>query len=306
MLVLVAGVTGNIGQKLIDALHARGHQVRGLARNPSKLTDARRAKLEDFIVAKNHYDIEALDRACKGADAVISAYGVSPTELAFDGQLLLLRAAERANINRFILSTWNNDWSRDPLGKHESYDPYIAFRRIAELSSPIKPLYIFTGALAEVFWVFPDHPYGSVERNGYWNGADKSLSFWGDGNVKIPWTTEQDAAEFSAAIISRDDAVEGGFWNTVSGVHTVREFAAAYEKVKGKKVGLKTRGTDEDLKALAFEGRKAASSREFYKYSGFFFQLYTNNGSWDMEKIDNEKLDVRPTSLEDFLRDNDI
>ncbi|TQN64561.1 hypothetical protein CSHISOI_10900, partial [Colletotrichum shisoi] len=50
MLVLVAGATGTIGQKLIDSLHGRDHHVRGLGRNPSKLTDERRAKLQDFIM----------------------------------------------------------------------------------------------------------------------------------------------------------------------------------------------------------------------------------------------------------------
>ncbi|KAK1461938.1 hypothetical protein CCUS01_01528 [Colletotrichum cuscutae] len=290
MLVLVAGATGNIGQRLVDALHARGHQVRGLGRNPAKLTDARRAKLEGFVVTK-----------------IICAYGVFPTELQFDGQLLLLRAAERANIRRFVLSTWNNDWSRDPLGMHESYDPFIAFRRIAEISSPIRPIYVFTGVLAEVFWVFPDHPYGAVELNGYWDGRDKSMSFWGDGNKPFPWTTERDAAEFTAAIVSRDDAEEGGCWDTVSGIiHSVRELAAAYERVKGKQVSFKIRGTDEDLKTLAFEARKAATPRQFFQYMSYFYQLYTNNGTWDMAKVDNDKLDVRATSLEDFLRDNEI
>ncbi|KAK1453275.1 hypothetical protein CMEL01_04934 [Colletotrichum melonis] len=306
MLVLVTGATGNIGQRLVDALHARGHHVRGLGRNPAKLTDARRAKLEGFVVTKTHYDIEALDHGCKGADAVICAYGVFPTELQFDGQLLLLRAAERANIRRFVLSTWNNDWSRDPLGMHESYDPFIAFRRIAEISSPIRPIYIFTGVLAEVFWVFPDHPYGAVELNGYWDGRDKSMSFWGDGNKPFPWTTERDAAEFTAAIVSRDDTEEGGCWDTVSGIHSVRELAAAYERVKGKQVSFKIRGTDEDLKTLAFEARKAATPRQFFQYMSYFYQLYTNNGTWDMAKVDNDKLDVQATSLEDFLRDNEI
>ncbi|KAK1705166.1 NAD(P)-binding protein [Colletotrichum acutatum] len=261
MLVLVTDATGNIGQRLVDALHARGHQVRGLGRNPAKLTDARRAKLEGFVITRSHYDIEALDHGCKGADAVICAYGVFPTELQFDGQLLLLRAAERANIRRFVLSTWNNDWGRDPLGIHESYDSFIAFRRIAEISSPIKPIYIFTGVLAEVFWVFPDHPFGAVELNGYWDGRDQYMSFWGDGNKPMPWTTERDAAEFTAAIISRDDAEEGGCWNTVSGIHSVMELAAAYERVKGKEVSFKIRGTDEDLETLAFEARKAATPR---------------------------------------------
>lgn len=154
--------------------------------------------------------------------------------------------------------------------------------------------------------MFPDHPLGAVELNGYWDGREKSMSFWGDGNKPMPWTTERDAAEFTAAIISRDDAEEGGCWNTVSGIHSVRELAAAYARVKGKEVSFKIRGTDEDLKTLAFEARKAATPRQFFQYMSYFYQLHTNNGTWDMAKVDNDKLNVRATSLEDFLRHNDI
>ncbi|KAK1658428.1 hypothetical protein BDP55DRAFT_708191 [Colletotrichum godetiae] len=285
MLVLVAGVSGNIGQKLVDALHARGHQVRGLGRNPAKLTATRRAKLEDFILTNKHYDIEALDRACKGTEAVICAYGVFPTELQFDRQLFLLRAAERTNIRRFVLSTY----------------PFIAFRRIAELSSPINPIYIFTGVLAEVFWVYPDHSPGDVELNGYWDGRDKSASFWGNGDKPMPWSTERDAADFTAAIISRDNTEEGGCWNTVSGIHSVRDLPTVYQRVKGKEVSFKIRGTDEDLKSITFEARKSATPRDFFQYMSYFYQFYTNNGIWDMAKIDNDKLDVRATSPEDFF-----
>ncbi|WYZ38299.1 hypothetical protein EsH8_III_000213 [Colletotrichum jinshuiense] len=306
MLVVVAGATGNIGQKLIDSLHARGHQVRGLGRTPSKLTEARRAKLEDFIISKNYYDIDALDRACKGADAVISAYGVYPTALQIDGQLLLLRAAERANIRRFVLSTWNHNWSQDPLGMHEAYDLLIAFRRIAELSSPIKPHYIFTGILADVFWVLPGRPYGSKENNGYWDGEEKSMSFWGNCDKQIPWTTERDAAEFTAAIITRDDAEEGGCWNTVSGINSVRDLAAAYEKVKGKKVELICRGSDEELKIIAFNARERNPPQNYFEHMAYFYHYYTNIGHWDMNSTDNDKFDVNVTSMEDFIKEHEI
>lgn len=38
MLVLIIVISGNIGSKLLDALIRRGHSVRGLGRDPQKLT----------------------------------------------------------------------------------------------------------------------------------------------------------------------------------------------------------------------------------------------------------------------------
>ena len=78
MLVLVAGATGNIGQRLIDSLANRGHKVRVLARNPSKLPAKRLEKLGTFVSSKSYYDIDALDYACTGVDAVICAYAGIP------------------------------------------------------------------------------------------------------------------------------------------------------------------------------------------------------------------------------------
>lgn len=97
MLILIAGVTGNIGRQATRAGEQRGHQIRGLGRSPAKLDDHLSAALESFVVSDNYYDIAALERAVEGVDAVICAYGGLP-ELALDAQLLLLRAAECAGI----------------------------------------------------------------------------------------------------------------------------------------------------------------------------------------------------------------
>jgi D-arabinose 1-dehydrogenase-like Zn-dependent alcohol dehydrogenase len=142
MLVLVAGATGNMGGSLIDGLLAQGHRVRALSRNPSKLDASRREKLEDFIQMTSFYDIPALDQACRGVDAVICAYA-AVLELQLEGQLLLLRAAERSSsVTKFVAASWNFDWTRMKLGEHVIYDPYISFKRQAELSSSLNVCYI--------------------------------------------------------------------------------------------------------------------------------------------------------------------
>ncbi|KAK2129079.1 hypothetical protein NOF04DRAFT_1343986 [Fusarium oxysporum II5] len=108
MLVLVAGATGNLGQKLIDSLYSRGHQVR-----------ARRDKLECFVQSEPYYDVPAIESACKVVDAVICAYTGMP-ESSLDGQLLLFRAVEREGIKKYVAASWNFDWKNMNLGVHES------------------------------------------------------------------------------------------------------------------------------------------------------------------------------------------
>jgi nucleoside-diphosphate-sugar epimerase len=303
MLVLVTGITGNVGKHLIDSLTARGHQVRGAARNYDKLDESLRKKLHDFVPLTTYWDVEALDRACSRADAVICAYNGAP-EMLMDAQLLLLRAADRAGIKRFIAATWNYDWTKMEFGEHESYDPNILFSSHVKMTSDIKPTYIFSGVLAEVLFSVPGHGDFSPKNNGVWDPEKKSFEVWGTGNETWHWTTERDAADFAAAIVGRDDTPEGGFWSVCSGEHTLIELAKIYERVKGRKVIINQRGSTEELRARALDARSKASRKNFYEYIGWFYQLFTVDRKWVLGNLDNDKLDTKVTSAEAFLESN--
>ncbi|KAL1960621.1 hypothetical protein VTO42DRAFT_7200 [Malbranchea cinnamomea] len=97
MLILIAGITGMVGQPCARAALARGHRVRGIGRNPNKLPAAIRDRLEGFVTSSGIYDRAALEEATAGVDAVVCAYSFEP-EIVLEGQLLLLRAAERAGV----------------------------------------------------------------------------------------------------------------------------------------------------------------------------------------------------------------
>lgn len=304
MLILIAGATGNIGQHTITSLLSKGHRVRALGRTPTKIQpQSTLQSLESFIQSTSYYDIDALGRACTGVDAVICAYAGVP-ELQLEGQLLLLRAAERAGIRRFISASWNYDWSEMQLGVQESYDPYISFRNQVDLTSNIKPIYIFCGVLAEVLFSVPGHGDFSPANHGVWDPEKKRLEIWGSGEEIWHWTTEKDAGEFAAQIILRDDAEEGGFWTVCSGSSTLKEIASTYEKVRGKKVDIEMMGTVEGLRERALEARAKGSPKNFWEYIGWFYQLHTVDGTWELKERQNEKLDVQTTTLEDFLRSN--
>lgn len=106
MLILIAGITGNVGKHAARAGLERGHIIRGLGRSPQKLDLSLRSQLESFVESKAYYDVPALEKAIKDVDAVICAYSGIP-ELALDGQLLLLRAADRAGVRVSYLISSN-------------------------------------------------------------------------------------------------------------------------------------------------------------------------------------------------------
>jgi uncharacterized protein YbjT (DUF2867 family) len=97
MLILIYGITGMVGHAVARAALRAGHQVRGTSRNPDKLDKDVFDSLTGFVKLSDIYDITALDKAVHGVDAIISASYYSPDAIV-DGQILLLRAAERAGV----------------------------------------------------------------------------------------------------------------------------------------------------------------------------------------------------------------
>ena len=75
-LVLVTGATGYIGGRLVPVLEGVGVRLRCLARQPAAL--AARVSPTTEVVAGDLLDRSSLDRACRGADAILTDY---PLEL---------------------------------------------------------------------------------------------------------------------------------------------------------------------------------------------------------------------------------
>ncbi|MGW7071986.1 NAD(P)H-binding protein [Streptomyces sp. NPDC054855] len=71
-MIVITAPTGNIGRRLLplllDSAPARGEELRVIVRDPARLTDAVRERVE--VITGSHGDPEVLDRAFEGADAV--------------------------------------------------------------------------------------------------------------------------------------------------------------------------------------------------------------------------------------------
>jgi uncharacterized protein YbjT (DUF2867 family) len=73
--VLVFGATGGTGRALVDQALERGHAVTAFARDPTKIQSAH----QNLTVARgNMLDLDSVEAAVKGQDAVLSALGIRP------------------------------------------------------------------------------------------------------------------------------------------------------------------------------------------------------------------------------------
>ena len=245
--------------------------------------------------------------AVHGVDAIICAYAALP-ELALEGQLLLLRAAERAGVKRFVATSWNYDWRKINLREEEVYDAYIAFNAHVELSSSIRPIYIQTGILAEVFFgVHPEQGF-TPQDDGVWepNAAEKSIDIYGTGDELWCFTTEADGGAFAVEAVTGPNAEDGGFLPLYSFKKSLREVAKIYEKTRpGVRVRLNMRGSVDDLEKKANAEKEKRGRQRWWEYHRLFFQLFTITGRWDLaEPVFDKFPGAKPTSLETFLKDH--
>ncbi|KAH7059057.1 NmrA-like family protein, partial [Macrophomina phaseolina] len=296
MLILVAGITGFVGLPCAEAALARGHQVRGLARNIDRVPANIREQLEGLHTMSDIYDSAAMDRAVTGVDAIVSAIAAVP-EMLIDAQLMLLRAAERAGVKIFHATSWNADWRLAP-GSHELYDELRAFAHHVELSSSIKPLYMITGAIAE--YIFCRSPRD-------WDPKTKTFHFHGDSEFAMRYTTAGDIANYVLEAITAPDAANGGFICVQSFEASPKDVVETYNRVREGRVqaSYKYWGTLEEAKAKLDAGRATYSKKDMYQYMWYVYQYHLPMRSWDYEPVDVARFyNVKQTTLEEFFRQN--
>ena len=106
--VAIAGAHGQVARRLTRLLAARGHRVRGLARNPEHVEDVGSDGAEPVVCDLEQSTPEEIAGAIAGADAVVFAAGAGPgsgAERKFtmdrDGAIRLLAAAQAARVPRY-------------------------------------------------------------------------------------------------------------------------------------------------------------------------------------------------------------
>lgn len=295
MLILIVGITGNLGQRLAKAAIGRGLRVRGLGRDPTKLPPALHASLELFEVSASYYDIPAMERALAGGvDAVICAYSTDPV-LYLDGALLLLRAAERAHVGVFVAPTWTSNWTQIQYGDFAIYNSLIAFRDHAALTSSIRPVYIINGSFAEYLLTEGTGSFEEPQRDG-----DVARAYyWGDMHKrKIPWTAMDDAAAWTIELLLNGEGVQegrGGVFQFQSGYNSLEELVAVYEKERGVAVQLVCRGNSDDLEQRLALLEKDGSRQRISDHTYLAWSRLALRGCWDLQnpiQFHNVKLPV--------------
>jgi nucleoside-diphosphate-sugar epimerase len=289
--VLVAGATGDIGQRIVRELLHRDARVRVLTRPGS----GRAAELfggdeRIDIVEAAYSDSSALTAAVSGTDVVLSAVsGVRP--VIVDAQRALLSAAVAAGVPRFIPSDYSSDYRRIAIGSNRNFELRREFAADLDAAS-IRVTSVLNGAFTDMLTGTAPMILFGRHRVLYWSSADQILDF----------TTKDDTARVAALVALDDDAprvVE------VAGDRvTARDVAHTMSELTGTPFGLQWAGTAGTLSAMAAVGRRLSKGEEetFPAWQGMQYFVSMFSGQAQLLNVDNDRYGQhRWTTVRDVL-----
>ena len=185
--IVVAGATGNLGVRIVEALRKRHATVRAVVRVDTASQKIEKLDQLGVVTAKvDMHDLRDVTKACEGASCVVSVLA-GLREAIVTAQTVLLDAAVQAGVPRFIPSDFSSDFTKLPPGANRNFDLRREFRDYLQ-KAPIAATSIFNGAFAELLLSQMRLVDLKTKRVTYWENPDQRMNF----------TTMDDTAAFTA------------------------------------------------------------------------------------------------------------
>ena len=272
--ILVAGGTGNLGERIVKALTARGVDVRVIVRrneDPKNLEKLNKIGVE--AVAADMSDAANLESACQDVSCVVSALS-GLREVIVDGQTQLLNAAIAAGVPRFIPSDFAADFTRLAEGDNRNFDLRKEFHKTLD-KSPIAATSIMNGAFTFI-----------LNGSPLYDPKNHTVGYWGnDSDWKIDFSTMDDAADYTAAAAL--DSETPKVLRIASFQLSPNDLLKLGEQVKKEKFKLVPMGSLEDFAAANKKARADNPEGENEVFPAWQGKQYL----YSMFKVHNEQLD---------------
>ena len=290
-IIVIAGATGNLGGKIVNALLAKDVELRAIVRletDIKKIKDLEKKGVKVFQVDTSNKS--EIIKHCIGAHCFVSALS-GLKETIIDAQKIFLDAAIEANVQRFIPSDYSIDFTNLKEGQNRNLDLRREFHNYLE-KTPIKATTIFNGAFMDLLTT--DMPLILFKQN--------RILCWGSPNQTLEFTTTYNVAEFTA--------------EAAIGDNTPRYLRIAGDKLSCNDfVKLLTELTTKDFKIFRPGGIGllnfiirvtrffSPSKNELYPaWQGMQYMRDMMEGRIIFQKYDNERyLNIKWTSVKDFL-----
>ncbi len=220
--IIVAGGTGKLGQRIVWHLRQNGAEVRALVRRggPGETALAFLREQGATLVEVDFKDAAGLANACTGGTCLVSAVS-GLRDVIVDTQTQLLQAALEAGIPRFIPSDYCIDYTKLPVGSNRNLDLRREFNEQLN-KAPIVATSILNG-------MFTDLLTGQAPVVLF---GPKRIMYWGDAGKLLDFTTMEDTAAYTA--MAALDSTTPRYLRVAGDVADVMDLKNAATQVTGK------------------------------------------------------------------------
>ncbi len=294
--IVVAGATGNLGGRIARALLERGATVRALVRHGTGRD--RFERLEELGVTITCVDLSSifqLTPACSGASCVVSALA-GLRDVIVETQTILLEAALRAGVPRFIPSDFSIDFTKLPPGENRNLDLRRDFHQRLDKTA-IQATTIFNGAFADMLT-------GQMPLILF---KLKRVLYWGDPDQRLDFTTIENTAAFTASAAL--DPSTPRFLRIAGDQLSARELAALVSEVTGKQFRLFRAGGLGMLGRLIKVARAVAPGEKklYPAWQGMQYMRNMFDGRAKLDPLDNNRYpSIRWTTARDVLATREV
>lgn len=290
-IILIAGGTGNLSQRIINALLKKGAEVRVVVRPASDIGKIK--NLEDLgvkVFKVNMSKMEEISNACIGASCVVSALA-GLREVIIDTQKTVLDAAVAAGVPRFIPSDYSLDFTKLTPGENRNFDLRREFHEYLDTCS-ITATTIFNDTFADMLT-------GQMPLILF---KQKLVLYWGNADHRMGFTTVDNTAEFTANAAL--DPSTPRFLRIAGDQISPREIKAVMIEVTGKKFRLFRAGGPGMLSTMIKIARMVAPGRnELYPaWQGMQYMRNMIDKRCMPDTLDNNRYpDMRWTTVRELL-----
>jgi len=277
--VVVAGATGNLGGRVVRSLIERGATVRGLVRSSSKpetIRDLADRGVETITV--DLADRSALVQALAGASVVVSVLqGLG--DVIVGTQTRLVQAAIEAGVPRFIPSDYAADFTKLNDAENRNFGYRREFHRYVD-SAAISTTSVLNGMFMDIL------QYGMPLLDF----KARSVSYWGDADQLLDFTTMDDVGAYTAEA-ALDDAAPAVL-RIAGDQQSPRQLAALATEVLGETFTLQYMGSTEEMAAAIQSVRLTNPGSETEEFPRFQQMQYLHNmftGRAKLNPLDNDR-----------------
>ncbi len=290
-IIALAGAGGDLGGRIAKALVGRGADVRALVRPGLGHAEHWRIAASGATLAfADPNDVDTMAAACAGAACVVSALN-GVREVMLGRQSVLLDAAIKADVPRFIPSDYSADFTKTRPGDNRNFDLRREFMARVD-AAPIRATSILNGAFMDMLGREMPIIQPRIHRVLYWHDADQLLDF----------TTKDDVAAYVAAAVLDPSAPR--ILRIAGDQVSARDIAAVLTEVRGHRNRTLRAGSIGSLGAMIRIARLVAPQPDaaFPTWQGMQYMRDQFSGRGKLGPIDNDRYEhLTWTSVKDLF-----